>query len=236
MNKLEIIVESLEDAEAAYQGGCTQLDIKAYSACGGLTPTIGTIKTICKHIDIQKIMMIRPTARSFVPTDGDIEIACADIQAAIELGINDFMLGFLTGNGELNVQAIQTIRKEAKGCRLHSHLAWELTNDPWMALHQLMDLGFSSIRTSGLSTIESTMGGSAPDAIENILKIKVILEDRMEIFPASNINVKNAGSLIRATGITNLHCGRGARTPGSYMSAVDINKVKALRSAQLSAL
>jgi copper homeostasis protein len=236
MNGLEIIVETLEDAISAQKGGATQLDLKAHFPCGGLTPSMGTVEIVKKHITIPIIMMIRPHARSFLASQGDIEISCADIRLAKNMGIRDFMTGFLTSAGELDVHAIKVIQHAAEGCRLHAHLAWELAADPWQALKVLIDLGFSSIHTGGLSTAGKAFGGSALDAIENIRKIAKLINNQMEIFLAGSISFENATELIHSTGVTNLHCGRGVRTPPTAEGMVDIQKVKALRQAQLSAI
>jgi copper homeostasis protein len=236
MNKLEVIVETLEDALSAWQGGATQLDLKAYYPCGGLTPTIGTVRTVSKEVEIPIIMMIRPTARSMQVSPGDLKIVCADIQAAMDLGVRDFLLGFLTSDSRLDVPAIGIIQKEAQGCRLHAHLAWELTINPWDALKQLIDMGFSSIRTGGISTSGTAIGGNASGSVETILIIKEIIHNQLEIFLAGGVNLENASRLIQSIGITNLHCGRGVRTPPTFEGAVDIEKVRSLRTAQLASV
>jgi copper homeostasis protein len=236
MEKLEIISETLQDALSAVQGGATQLDLKSHYPCGGLTPSIGTVKTILEHhVEIPIVMMIRPTARSWVVQPGELEAACADIQAGMDLGVRDFMLGFLTPEGKFDAEAVEFIRKQIGDCRLHVHLAWELTADPWEALQTLLDLGFKSLHTGGLSTTGKAIGGHAADAVEVICKIKEIVNDQMEIFLAGGVTLENAGQLIQSTGITDLHCGRGVRTPSAFDGAVDADKVKALRQTQLAA-
>jgi copper homeostasis protein len=236
MNSLEIIVETLEDAQAAETGGATQLDLKAHYPCSGITPSIGMVTVISQSVKIPIIMMIRPHARSFQASAGDLQAAAEDIQAAKKVGVRDFMFGFLTEEKTLDIKAAEQLRTTAGDARIHMHLGWELCNDPWQALHQLLDLGFHSIHTGGLSTQGKAFGGSALDAIANIQRIAKIIDGRMQIFLAGSVSADNAAELIRATGITNLHCGRGVRTPPSAEGGVDINKVRLLRQAQLSAI
>lgn len=236
MNKLEIIVETLEDALAAERGGATQLDLKAHYPCGGITPSHGTVETIQQQVKIPVVMMIRPHARSFQMTAGDIAIACADIQFGRTQGVQDFMFGCLTADGKLDRNAIQQLHKVAGDCRIHMHLAWELCDDPWQALQDILDLGFSSIHTGGLTTAGKAIGGSAMDASVNIRKIAEIVEDRLEIFLAGGVSAENAAALMQATGITNLHCGRGVRTPATLEGGVDYEKVRVLRQTQMAAL
>ena len=236
MNSLEIIVETLEDALAAEKGSATQLDLKAHYPCSGITPSIGTVSTIFKQVKIPIVMMIRPHARAFQASSGDLEIASADIHAGRAIGVKDFMFGFLTPNKEIDTDASKTLRRAAEGCRIHMHLGWELCQDPWQTLNTIIDLGFHSIHTGGLSTQGKAFGGSALDAAQNIRRIAKIINGRMEIFLAGSVSAENAAELIHATGITNLHCGRGVRTPPSAEGAVDAEKVSKLRQAQLQAI
>ncbi len=236
MNALEIIVETVEDARAAEAGGATQLDLKAHYPCSGITPSIGMVTIIAQTVKIPIILMVRPHARSFLASTADLQAARADILAAKALGVQDFMFGFLTKEHTLDVQAVAQLRDAAGDGRIHMHLAWELSRDPWQALDQMLSLGFYSIHTGGLSTQGTAFGGSALDAAGNIRRIAEIVNGRMEIFLAGSVSSENAVSLMRATGITNLHCGRGVRTPTTADGKVDENKVRLLRQTQLAEL
>jgi copper homeostasis protein len=236
MNSLEIIVETVEDAQAAESGGATQLDLKAHYPCSGITPSIGMVTAVSQTVKIPIVMMIRPHARSFQASIGDLKAAAADIQAAKTIGIRDFMFGFLTAEMEFDQKAISILREAAAGARIHMHLGWELCRDPWQMLQTILDLGFRSIHTGGLSTQGKAFGGSALDSAANIRRIAEIIDGRMEIFLAGSVSAENAAELIHSTGITNLHCGRGVRTPPSAEGNVDSGKVRQLRQAQLAAI
>ncbi len=236
MNALEIIVETVEDARAAAAGGATQLDLKAHYPCSGITPSIGMVTVIAQTVKIPIILMVRPHARSFQASPADLQAARADILAAKALGVQDFMFGFLTKEQTLDIPVVEQLRDAAGDGRIHMHLGWELCRDPWQALDQLLSMGFHSIHTGGLSTKGTAFGGSALDATANIRRIAEIVSGRMEIFLAGSVSSENAVSLMRATGITNLHCGRGVRTPTTADGRVDENKVRLLRQTQMAEL
>jgi copper homeostasis protein len=187
-------------------------------------------------VKIPIIMMVRPHARSFQASSGDLQAAAADIRAGKKVGVRDFMFGFLTSEGDLDHKSVEQLRKAAGDARIHMHLGWELCRDPWQALSQLLELGFYSIHTGGVSTQGKAFGGSALDAAANIRRIAEIINGRMEIFLAGSVTAENAAELIHSTGITNLHCGRGVRTPTTAEGSVDVNKVRKLRQAQLTAI
>lgn len=231
--RLEIIVETLEDALAAQEGGATQLDLKAHYPCrGGITPSHGMMVTIMEKINIPVVMMVRPHTRTFHMTPSDIAVASADIVYGRELGVRDFMFGCLTEDGKLDVPAVRKLKEAGGDSRIHMHLAWELSADPWQALQSMMDMGFSSIHTGGLSSGGKSIGGSAVDSSTTIKKIAEIVKDRMEIFLAGSVSAENAAILIQSTGVSNLHCGRGVRTPPTADGYVDSKKVKELRYIQ----
>lgn len=236
MNALEIIVETVEDARAAEAGGATQLDLKAHYPCSGITPSIGMVTVIAQTVKIPIVLMVRPHARSFLASPADLQAARSDILATKALGVQNFMFGFLTNEQTLDIQAVEQLRDAAGDGRIHMHLAWELSRDPWQALDQMLSLGFHSIHTGGLSTQGTAFGGSALDAAANIRRIAEIVRGRMEIFLAGSVSAENAVSLMRATGITNLHCGRGVRTPATADGKVDENKVRLLRQTQMAEL
>jgi len=236
MSKLEIIVETLEDAMAAEKGGATQLDLKAHYPSGGITPTIGTVMNIIRKVKIPIVMMVRPHARSFSLTAGDIAIASSDIQFGRVMGVQDFMFGCMTPEGKMDIKAMQSLHEAAGDSRIHMHLAWELCDDPWQALQTVLDMGFSSLHTGGLSTGGKAIGGRAMDSSGTIRKIAEIVDGRMEIFLAGSVSSENAVDLMKATGITNLHCGRGVRTPITADGKVDENKVRLLRQTQMAEL
>ena len=236
MNGLEIIVETVEDAMEAEAGGATQLDLKAHYPCSGITPSIGMVTVISQTVKIPIIMMIRPHARSFQASTADLQAAREDIKAAKALGVNDFMFGFLTNNQTLDIQAVEQLCDAASDSRVHMHLGWELCRDPWQALDQILSLGFHSIHTGGFSTQGKAFGGSALDAAANIRRISAMVGNRMEIFLAGSVSAENAAELIHSTCVTNLHCGRGVRTPPTAEGAVDTEKVRLLRQAQLAGL
>lgn len=233
MMRLEIIVETLEDALAAQEGGATQLDLKAHYPCrGGITPSHGTMVKVMEKINIPVVMMIRPHTRTFHMTPDDISIASADIQFGRELGIRDFMFGCLAEDGRLDVPAILKLKEAAGDSRIHMHLAWELTIEPWQALQSMIEVGYSSIHTGGLSSGGKSIGGTAVNSSNTIREIAEIVKGRMEIFLAGSVGAENAVVLMQSTGISNLHSGRGVRTPATADGYVDVKKVRELRQIQ----
>ena len=233
---LEIIVETYEDVLAAVQGGATQLDLKAHYPCSGVSPSAGIIARVLRAVDIPVMVMVRPHARSLVMSREDINTACEEIRQARKLGANNFLVGFLNSGNDLDMDGLMRIKDAAGECALHANLIWELSNDPMIAIEQLIESGFSSLRAGGKTASAGAFGGSVVKAIPTILAYKNAIAERIQIFLAGGVNENNVEEIILKTGIINLHCGRFARTPESADAGVDRDKVSRLRAQQIKAI
>jgi len=227
MARLEIIVDTLQDALAAEAGGATQLDLKADFPKGGITPSAGMIEKVCGSVRIPVMVIIRPHARYWTMTHDDITIMCSDIRIARKFGAEHFLLGCLDESGEIDVDAFKAFLEAAKNGSLHCHLAWELTPNPLQTLDTLMELGVKSLRTTG-------GGGLSGKAEQNIKKIRYYAahaQDRIDLFLAGGVNAGNVEKLITETGLTNVHVGSCAREPEAPDGIVLEDKVKRIRQA-----
>jgi len=166
--QLEIIVDTVSDALAAQAGGATQLDFKAAFSDGGLTPSAGMIEQVCASVGVDVVLMIRPHARTFVYSRSDIAVMCSDIRLGREMGAKGFLLGCLTEDGRIDVDAMRAFQDAADGCPLSFHLAWELTADPRQALETMIDLGVKSVRITG----GAGLAGKARDGIAQIRRAR----------------------------------------------------------------
>ena len=234
--KLEIIVETYEDVLAAFRGGATQLDLKAHYPCSGVSPSAGIIARVLRAVDIPVMVMVRPHARSLIMSREDIDTACEEIGQARKLGASNFLVGFLNSKNDLDINGLMKLKEAAGDCALHANLIWELTNDPMMAIEQLIEIGFSSLRASGKTSSSGAFGGSVVKAIPTILEYKTAVAERIQIFLAGGVNESNIEEIILKTGVINLHCGRFARSPESANSPVDQEKVSRLRAKQIKAI
>jgi copper homeostasis protein len=223
---LEIIIETLEDALAAQAGGATQLDFKSALPIGGLTPSAGMIEQVCKSVEIDALIMIRPHARSFTFSNAEVAVMCGDIVQGRKLGAAGFLSGCLTEEGQVDVEAVKALQEAAGDLPLHFHLAWELTPDPSQALETLVRLGIRSVRVSG-----GGLGGKAIDGMAMIRQFAQQAAGRIELVLAGGVNAENVAQLVQGTGVTNVHVGTAARTPPTQYGAVDEGKVRELCEA-----
>lgn len=221
---LEVVVETVEDALAAHNGGADQIEVKCDYLEYGLTPTAGMLAEIRSSVPCRVLAMVRPHARSFVYSKTDVAAMISDIRRAGSLGVDGFLVGCLTPENEIDIDAMQALKDAAGELDLHCHLAWESTPDLVSTLEQLIELGIKSVRTSGGQ-------GTQGIATQNQPKLKMYVERStgcIELFLAGGIRIGNLADIVTSTGIYNVHTGSGVRNPETRTGVVSEDKVRRL--------
>jgi copper homeostasis protein len=224
---LEIIAETVADALAAEEGGATQLDLKSDFVENGLTPSAGMVERICSRVAIDVIVMVRTHADGMVLTPDDIAIMCSDIKLSRERGAAGFLLGAITEERRIDVEAIKAFQEAAEDLPLHFHLAWEMTEDLDETLEQLIDLGIKSVRTTG----GQGLGGKVEQGTDQIKAFREKAAGRIDFLLAGGVSAENVGQLVANTGVIHAHAGSSVRIPPNPRGKVDAGKVRALRES-----
>jgi copper homeostasis protein len=227
---LEVVVETCEDALEAEAGGADQIEVKCDYLEYGLTPTAGMLAEICRSVSCDVLCMVRPHARSNVYSSSDITVMVRDIQNVKGLPIQGFLLGCLTPENQLDLQSLEYLKEAAEPLDLHFHLAWELAADPFLALEQLVRLGFKSVRTSGGDGIS----GQAGDNCRRIIEYADFIQGDLDLYLAGGIRPNNVAEIIKNTGVDKVHSGSGVRKPNTRVGAVSRDLVQAMKSAMAS--
>ncbi len=144
---LEVIALDVEDAVAAQAGGADRLELVTDMAADGLTPPVGTFARIRASVDIALRVMLRLS-------DG---FAAADVEPLVrvagelrEAGAEEFVLGFLDGDGGVDLAAVERVVGVLDGCRWTFHRAIDHAADRDTLRKQLDGLpGLDAYLTAG---------------------------------------------------------------------------------------
>ena len=181
---IEICLESVESVIAAEEGGADRVELCSDLFEGGLTPTIGTVKTALKKSNIKINAMIRPRGGDFCYSDEEFEVMKEDIKAFKETGINGIVFGILTPEGDIDVKRSKEIIELARPLAVTFHRAFDMTRDPYKSLEELIELGVDRVLTSGQ---EATVPEGA-DLLEELVQIA---GDRIIVMPGCGITERN---------------------------------------------
>ncbi len=195
---LEVCCGSLDDAIEAERGGADRVELCSSLFFGGLTPSIGSVIEAKKRLRIPVIVMIRPRGGGFCYTEPEFAAMQRDAENVLAQGADGIVFGILNADGTVNLERNRTLRQIADGKHSVFHRAIDVTPDPFRALDQLIELGFTRVLTSGQQN-------SVPEGLELIRQLIVRGGDRISVMPGGGIRPHAVADVIARTGCKEIH-------------------------------
>lgn len=214
--KTEVCTDSIDDVLFLADRNIPVTSVEICSALGegGLTPSLAVVSVTRQTLEdkgIKTNILIRPRQGDFEYSPAEKSINMLDItffcNAQAKNGIS---IGFLTEDGDIDVDSMMGLIKTAKGNELTFNRAFDLCRDPHDALEEIIDLGFSRLLTSGQ---QATAEAGIP-------LLKELVEQsagRIEIVAAGGVNPDNVCRIAKETGVTSFHF-TGRQTVESSMN------------------
>lgn len=195
----EVCSGSTADALAAYHGGADRVELNSDMFHGGLTPTLGSLRTVKKHAQDLKVMcMVRPREGGFHYSRMEFETMLEDARLFLENGADGIVFGFLHEDGTVDKERVQAMLEVIGDHESVFHRAIDVTPDWKAAMDALIELGVTRILTSG----------QKPTVPEGIFTIKEMMEyaaGRIQVLPGAGITPENAQWVRQMTGTTMMH-------------------------------
>jgi len=196
--KLEICANSPESAFLAELGGAYRVELCDNLPEGGTTPSYGAISQARKILTIGLNVIIRPRGGDFLYSDSEFDIMCNDIVVSKELGADGVVFGLLLPDGSIDIKRTKKLVKLAKPMEVTFHRAFDMCNDPFAALEDIIACGCKRILTSGQQN----------KAIQGTDLIRKLIEKaagRIIIMPGSGIDESNIEEIYKKTGAKEFH-------------------------------
>lgn len=215
MKILEVCVESIESVKAARRGGAQRIELCAALSEGGVTPSAGLIEAARRLGPGKLHVLVRARGGDFVYSNDEVDCMVRDIETCRTLGVDGVVVGALTPQGDIDVDACRRMVEAASGMQVTFHRAFDRCNRPLEALEQIIALGCTRLLTSG----------QQDSALQGTGLIRQLVEQaagRITVMPGAGVNEENAARILDATGATEIH--------GSIRTGLitDPNKVKTL--------
>ena len=195
---IEICLEDVQSVLAAQEGGADRVELCSDLFEGGLTPSVGTVRTVLEKATIPVNCMIRPRGGDFCYSDLEFEVMKQDVLAFKEAGVNGIVFGILTPDGNVDVDRSRELIALARPLSVTFHRAFDMTRDPWKALEDLISLGVDRVLTSGQ---EATVGEGA-GLLAELVKAA---GDRIIVMPGCGITERNFERIRRQVGAKEYH-------------------------------
>ena len=197
---LEICCYSMECARPAQQKGADRIELCSAPKEGGLTPSLGVLRSVRQHISIPVNPIIRPRGGDFYYTEGEFAAMLDDIAMVRELGFSGLVTGILDADGDVDMPRMEKIMIAAGSLQVTFHRAFDMCANPLNTLKKLADLGIARVLTSGQKS----------DAAQGLTKIMELIAQ-----PGAPIIMAGAGvrasyvSLLLDAGVQEVHSSAG---------------------------
>jgi copper homeostasis protein len=196
--QIEVCVNSVESAVNAQMGGASRIELCDNLMEGGTTASAGTLLAVRAKLICEMNVLIRPRGGDFLYNNTELEAIMNDIAFAKKAGADGVVFGFLTEDGKIDVTLLKEMITQARPLSVTFHRAFDMCDDPFEALEQLVKLRIDRILTSG----------QKQSAIEGSSLLKQLVQkagNRISIMPGGGIRPNNIEKLIKKTGAREFH-------------------------------
>lgn len=205
--QLEICCGDLASVLAAKKGGAQRIELCSGLSEGGLTPSIGLIKAAVATGIPNINVLIRPRPGDFLYSTEELSLMEDDIKTAISAGATGIVIGVLTPDGDIDMNAcerlIKAARDEARSLGRESlnitfHRAFDVSRDADKSLNDIILLECDCLLTSG-------MAPTAVKGLPALQRLSRVASGRISIMAGSGVNPANARDIINATEVDSIH-------------------------------
>ena len=195
---VEICCNSIHSARNAKAGGAYRIELCQALGEGGTTPSAAAIEYCSIDLNLHTRVLIRPRGGNYCYDLSDTLLTMRDIEFAHKLGAIAVVIGFLTKEGDIDVEKTKMAVRAAEGMNVTFHRAFDVCRNPHDALEQIIDCGCNKLLTSGCK----------PTAMEGCDTLKKLVEqanNRIGIIAASGIVPENVRQIIEKSGVREVH-------------------------------
>lgn len=198
MIKLEIACFNLESAIIAQENGADRVELCANMKEGGTTPDYKITEQARQELHIDLNVMIRPRGGDFVYNKAEFEQMKEEILAFKKLNVDGFVFGILDRDGNVNMDQNQELVALADPIPCTFHRAFDVVNNVYQSLENVIECGFKTILTSGQK--ENVVEG-----ITILAELVKKANNRIVIMPGGGLRSTNIGLLKQKTNATFYH-------------------------------
>lgn len=230
---IEVCVDSLYSAVTAKKCGADQVELISMSEVGGITPSLGLVKSVLER-DIKVMAMIRPRAAGFNYSDLDKEVMLKDVDEFKKAGVQGIVFGALKEDGTIDYDFTKEIVKRANGMEIVFHRAFEVLKDKVSAAKKLNELGVDRILTKGGNSlvdgqdiIKELVKLQKPQIISGGVRFETL--DLIKELGLEFVHVSSSKELVdKSTSGTGIYYGRNADKSDEIYTVADEEYLKTI--------
>lgn len=195
--KIEICVGTLEAARIVSKQQIDRIETCIALEQGGLTPSQAMVSWIHNTFHLEQHALIRARAGGFVYSYDELVVMRDQILELKNTGIKGMVVGALTQDHKLNLEALETWKRTAPQLDFTFHRAFDCISDWKTAMDQLIKMGFKRILTSG-------SGQDVSQGLEHLKELVAYANGRIEIMAGGGVKEALIPAL-KASGVNAIH-------------------------------
>ena len=195
---LEICTDSADAALAAETAGADRIELCCAIEAGGLTPSYGCIKRCLELLKIPIHVLIRPRGGNFCYSENEFLQMLNDIEIVKAFGAQGIVSGVLNRYGNIDKRRTDLLVKLAEPLSFTFHRAFDLANNPFQALKDVIECGANRLLSSGQEV-------SAGEGAELLCELAALADNQIIIMPGAGINAQSIGKLLVPNLFTEFH-------------------------------
>jgi copper homeostasis protein len=201
---VEVCAADLDSVIAASAGGADRIELCANLPEGGTTPSIGLVKSALELSNLPVRVLIRPRPGDFCYSPPDTRAMIEDIAALKDLGVDGFVIGALTPEGDVDLAVMEQLIMVIGKLPWTFHRAFDFCREPFHTLDTIISLGADTLLTSGQAA--SALKGAAL-----IRSLAEYADGKIDIMAGAGIIPENIREIAVQTGCRSFHLsGRSA--------------------------
>lgn len=199
---VEVCCPSLESVRRAVQAGANRIELCERLEVGGVTPSLQLIAdALAAAGEIPINVLVRPREGDFVYSSKEVDEMIDSIRFCKLSGVNGVVIGALTADGDIDLDLMKTLVREARPLEITFHRAFDQCRDVKTALEDVISLGVERLLTSG----------HCIDAYEGKYALKELVKlasGRIIVMPGCGITSANLEDIASVTGASEFHGSR----------------------------
>lgn len=195
---IEICVEGIDGLAAAQAAGADRAELCASLLEGGLTPSLGTVRTALAIAAIPFHVIVRPRGGDFLYSALEFESMLEDVKALRDVGVAGVVVGCLTPDGRIDETRMRALVEAARPLAVTCHRAFDMTVDFREAIEALVRCGVDRVLTSG-------QRDTALEGIETLRATVAAAARRIKVMACGGLDETNISRVLRESGADELH-------------------------------
>lgn len=218
---IEVIVQTVDDARAATEGGADRLEVVRDIRDGGLTPAFELVEAIAKATPLPLRVMVRENS-GFETTREEIQTMRAVAAELAAMNVDGLVAGFAS-DGDLRLADFSAVVDAAPRLAVTFHRAFDSLLRPLDAIDAIC--AFSQVD----AILTSGGDGSVAARCNRLREYVDRAASRVTIIAGGGVDLETFQLLVEQQVVTDIHVGRLARAAQNAEGPVSAASVRRLR-------